>query len=415
MSMKSKNHNHGGGIPKRKPDMKRRLMKKLGGFMLFLMVMFFVLSLVFIGSGLLVQGTVAARDQRFMLAGASCVAALLSLLGFFIVLGIRRLYANRKDSSRRSFSNAGSSMLLVLILTATAAGILLQLQTSAAIRRRAADSAMIMTRLKIAAGDTAQFLLRRLADDDDLLSDHLGEDWAAPIVIEYPDGIRVSARVLDSQRRFDLNNLAATRPQNSSAWARQLLRDMMSDCAIPAISARLDALADWIDADSDGLYESSLYGQREAPYNAPDSFLQGLDELKWIQGWDAGTYRSRSSDDRPALAHLTTVIPSARNTPVPVNINTAPAEVLASLLGGRRQQLVDMLLSLRENTPFKSLALLENAIDENEIEQLRPFLDVKSSYYDLVVEAGTRGRGVSLNALAQRTPDGSVSILRWSI
>lgn len=383
--------------------------------MLFLVLVCMVISLVFFVAAFLMGGTVDDKSQRMMMAGLCCGGALISLLGYFLILGIRRLYSSRKSNSRRSSSKAGSALLIVLLLASLAVGLLLGLHTAGRIALRKSESRLAMTRLRIAAGDTARGMLRILADDEDLLSDHLGEDWSQPLEVEYPDGTLVRGCVNDSQRRFDLNNLASLRPEGASELSAVLLDRIMAECGRPNLTSEIEALRDWVDDDGEGPFESRFYNGRDADYGPANSPILAMNELEWIEGWRPGLIHEKAREDRPAAGELLTAIPLGRRSPLALNINTAPRDLLRAVFGGGSAQIVDLVVSMREQAPLRSLALLENALGRASFRRLAPFLDVKSSYFDLRIDAVKDGRGVVLNILAERASDGTVSVVNWSI
>lgn len=415
MSIYSSNYESVAGRQRRKPDRKRRFLKKMGNFMLFLMVVCLAVALVFLATGLFMKVTVAAKNQRLMLAGLSCGGAVVSLLGYFVFVGLRHLYSKGKEHSRRSPVNSGSALLMVLVLLAVAAGVLMQLQSASRIRLRRAESGLRTARLRIVAVDAAKQLLQRLADDEDLLADHVSEEWAEPLAIEHPDGVVVRGRILDAQSRFDLNNLAATRPANSSERAAQALRDIIHECGLARSGGVVEALADWIDADQDGLYESRIYLKKDLPYETPNGTMDSIQELDWIEGWSLEMLAAINQEGRPALRELVAVIPVERREPIAVNVNTAPPQLLKTLLGAGNSQIVDLLVSMRTELPIRSLAMLENAVGSFELERIEPYLDVKSEFFDVRVDAEHEGHAVLLSALAQRASDGTVSVLRWNL
>lgn len=415
MSFYGNNYHMTPGLKRRKPDRKRRALKKIGFFMLFLVALCMAVSLVFFASSLLMSGTVANKNQRMVMAGLFCGAGLFSLLGYFMTAWIRRLYASRKSHSRRSASNNGSALLIVLLLSALAVGILLGMQTASRISLRAAESRLSMTRLRLVAGDAARGMLQRLADDEDLLSDHFGEEWAQAVEIEYPDGTRVRGRATDTQRRFDLNNLASTHPANAAELTAIMLDRVMTECGRPNLAEQIDALRDWVDDDGEGPFESRFYSGRDPAYAPPNSPILAMNELYWISGWRRELIFGRARDDRPAAGELLTAIPVERRAPLAVNVNTAPPELLRALFGHNSAQIVDLLLSMREQAPLRSLSLLQNALGVNTYQRLAPFLDVKSRFFDLRIDAVKDGRGVLLNVLAERESDGKVSVVNWSL
>lgn len=333
---------------------------------------------------------------------------------YLLTLWARSMYSRRKDNSRRSFSNAGSVLVWVLVIIGLSAGILLALQAGSRSLMRGAQSESEFEELRVAASDTATHLLRVLGSDSDLLADHMLETWAEPVEIDYPSGVRTEGVVMDAQAYFDINNLTATRPVNVIELVKRVMTDIMRECGISYPSQPIESAKDWVDEDGEGTYESDFYLAKSDPYRTPDSAMQSLRELDWVEGWSLDMFTEQRDDHMPRLSDVLTVLPVHRNTPIPVNVNTASADLLTAMIGGDNRQVVDLIVSMRSSTPLRSVELIETAIGSDRMESLRPFLDVKSNYYRIKVLAEREERSFSLNALARRDSSGEVSVIRWS-
>lgn len=189
----------------------------------------------------------------------------------------------------------------------------------------------------------ARVILRRDAEEGSV--DHLDEDWAVilpPIAVE---GGIIEGRILDQQGRFNLNNLvdaqgkAQDGPINQYRRLLELL-DLDPDLA--------DALVDWMDADEQTRFphgaEDDRYLSRLPPYRAANRPLADVTELRLIEGYSE--------------AVLEQLLPQVAALPggTAVNVNTASAEVLASL--SEQTQLTDgeQLVEQRQDEPFQSQA-----------------------------------------------------------
>jgi type II secretory pathway component PulK len=109
----------------------------------------------------------------------------------------------------------------------------------------------------------------------------------------------------------------------------------------------VDSLQDWKDADelrrANGAESEDAYLKLPIPYRARNAPLQDPAELLQIRGVTRRMYDGRAG--RPGLAELTTVL--GRDT---VNVNTAPAPVLAAL-GLSEPEIADVVQT-RARAPY---------------------------------------------------------------
>jgi len=128
-----------------------------------------------------------------------------------------------------------------------------------------------------------------------------------------------SYRLTDEEARLDLNTASPVR-------VGHLLQVLGLDRR--ARDVVVDSLQDWRDPDdlprANGAESEDYYLKRPVPYRARNALLQDPAELLQIRGVTRDLYEGRA--ERPGLARLTTVFGRGA-----VNLNTAPASVLAAL------------------------------------------------------------------------------------
>jgi len=302
---------------------------------------------------------------------------------------------------------------MVLVILAAATGMVIKIQYNARSALARADRGFQEGRLRVAAADMARNLLQVLADDEDLLVDHWSEDWAAEFELEYPDGVTARGRIMDEQRLFDMNNLTAVRPEKAGETAERVVGEIMRECALRDTELGLDALMDWVDEDGEGQFESRYYSQKDVVYKCPDSFMLGLNELEHIAGWSRNMFKQKAEDAETALKDCLTALPVGRREPLRVNVNTAPPVVLQSILGGGNAQLVELLVSMRRDSPLRSVSIIESVVGSRRMSILEPFLDVKSRFFRINVECALNGQRERLDVLAERLADGEMQVMRW--
>jgi len=162
-----------------------------------------------------------------------------------------------------------------------------------------------------------------LADDRRVSNvDHLGEPWALrlpPLPVENGELV---GQIDDQQGAFNVNNLVTDGKVNLAHLAQ--FQRLLSTLGLPAALAY--ALADWIDDDSEpqpqGGAEDAEYLAMDPPYLTANRPLIDVAELALVRGFDDNV-RARLRPYVTALPRFTAV-----------NVNTAPAEVLAAVVEG---------------------------------------------------------------------------------
>ncbi|MDR6599055.1 general secretion pathway protein K [Achromobacter deleyi] len=232
-------------------------------------------------------------------------------------------------TARPPVRERGAAVISALIIVAIVAALttsLFQRQT-ASTRRVENELARVQARVMLAGGiDWARLVIR---DHGKRESTTRGDQiWATPVLdtrIERPGDDRVavfSGRVQDEQGKYNLSNLARNgvpQPEQEKVLRRllnvQQLPDSLAGHIIDLIAAaQPPALA----ADS----PSSSNGQRVAAPDARAPLPRGVDEIAAQLGLEPPA--------RNAMRLTMTVLPVATS----VNVNTAPAEVIAALVPG---------------------------------------------------------------------------------
>ncbi|UXH79318.1 type II secretion system minor pseudopilin GspK [Roseateles amylovorans] len=239
-----------------------------------------------------------------------------------------------------------TALLIVVLITTLAAAMMWRqarsIQIEAAERGRAQSDWVLQGAL-----DWARLILREDSRANvKTPSDHLGEVWAVPLAEARlssflstdsnhsadsgPDAY-LSGRIEDAQSRYNLRNLVKTDPAEA---AKEL-----------AIAARLFQSA--------GLNTSiapQLQKSLKQAINGAASGAQGdvpltpmrLDQLRWL---------GLSPEQIERLRPLVVILPAA----TPVNLNTAPREVITALDERIDLSTADRLIRARDSKPFSKL------------------------------------------------------------
>lgn len=247
--------------------------------------------------------------------------------------------------ARRSRGTAVVTALLIVVLATTVVSGLF-VRENVTVRSVENRLALAQTRwIERAALDWAKVILR--ADARSGVVDHLGEPWAVPIAETRLDetvtaGARIgdtsgtamlAGQMIDAQSRLNVNGMV----QGGQPVPEQVaaLRKLLGLLELP------ESLADAVLARVRASQPRTQDGRVILPTDLP---LLRLADLMTIPGFDAVAIDK--------LAAFAIVLPK----PTPVNVNTAPAEVIAAvvpeldLTGARR------FVARRERTFFRQLA-----------------------------------------------------------
>ncbi len=316
---------------------------------------------------------------------------------------------------RRPAARSGMALILTLSAIVLAGGLALFLQARAVSISRAEQADLLGERLRVAAAEAAREALLTLASDEDLLVDHLGEDWASPRETTGEDGLSTWALVEDAGRFYNWNNLSAS--NRATRAPRDILLDLMTFCGDFQPVIRVDALADFVDADEEGSYEADFYRVGEAPFDPSNRELWAPAELLRVHGFSSDLFRSRP-DAGPDnlfggdLAASAVVVPAKLEEPIPVNVNTASRDVLMGVTGLQQDAAVRSVLALRQVQPFSSLAIMFMANPELAA-ALEGSVGTASSYFRVRARASKEGQHRSVMAWVERNKNGDIRILQW--
>lgn len=308
---------------------------------------------------------------------------------------------------RRARGIALITVLLVVAIATLAATAVLS-STNLAIHRTAAlrDSEQAWW---VARGVEAWVLgiLEKDRKEGDV--DGLGEDWAQPVDHLPVDQGYLRGFVVDLHRCFNLNNLVLGPPPDDR-YHRQL------DRLIAALPAELqappglsNAVADWADTDDKpgfpGGAEDSAYLGLEPPYRAANRPFTVTSELLAVQGVTPQLYAALRE------RNLVCALPEGATR---VNVNTAGESVLRALAPApvvdeaRFQQ----FLERRVEQPAETV---EQAIQDAGLSPLlKPFIDVKSRYFQIQGEVFVGSSRVALYSLIRRPDSGAPTVLAHS-
>jgi general secretion pathway protein K len=256
-------------------------------------------------------------------------------------------------------------------------------------------------------------LLQDLQRDGDKHNDNLAEPWAQEQQFPTDYGFIVG-QIEDLGGRFNVNSLGSvtqgTADGGHSPAQNQFIRLLLTlklaePLALDQVQALTEAITDWIDGDEEvnglGGAESQYYAQAEPMGRPPNHALASPSELMWVKGMTPEIYR--------ALAPLITVWPTTGS--MPVNLNTAPEQVLRSLGNPKETEPLsdsEVELLLQERTKPKYILntdiISQGVLAAKHIEPATVSV-ASNDYFMLHTTTEFQGNRYSLESLLRRRND----------
>ncbi len=241
-----------------------------------------------------------------------------------------------------------------------------------------------------------QILIRDRKDNN---TDHPKEDWATVLPPIEVEGALLSGNIEDLQGRYNLNNLVqdGAASEKDIQQFRRLLQALGLDDRIAL------AIVDWMDADEelsfpDGAEDNEYLG-RAQPYRTPNRPMASPSELLLVQGMDRQSYDT--------LAPHVTALPVR----TPINVNTATAPVLMSLLEGISQSEAEQLIEARGDEGYKNIdAFMSQDILKDKKENIGG-ISVSSNFFMVNANVRLERAQIQLHSLLSRSSDNTVQIV----
>jgi general secretion pathway protein K len=244
---------------------------------------------------------------------------------------------------------------------------------------------------------------RQVLDDDARRSDidHLREPWAVPLPPIPLDNGEIRGAIIDAQGRLNINALG----DNGSTveLERRRIATLFAQRGGP--TPALDAIADWIDTDTvarDSGAEDAFYAAQPVPGLPADVPLIRTAELASVKGVTA-----QSLD---AVAPFLSALPAG----TPVNVNTAPPEVVATLVDGLDSDRLAALIADRNAKPFLSISDFRARLPKGATLSSESELSVKSGYFYVTVEA-RQGETLARARALLRRGAGTPTAIAWQV
>ena len=224
--------------------------------------------------------------------------------------------------------------------------------------------------------------------------DHLNEPWALPLPATPIENGSIEGRIVDAQSFLNVNNLGASGAGNEAA--RRHFERLFAQLKLPR--ATLDAIADWVDADGvprQNGAEDSWYARQSVPMLTANAPITREAELALVRGL--------APDVTSSLASYVTALPlDSASNPTKLNVNTAPALVLASTLNGLEAGALSGLVADRTRRPFTSVADFRSRLPQGASPDNEALLSASSDYFLVSVRARQGETQAQARALLKR-------------
>jgi general secretion pathway protein K len=244
---------------------------------------------------------------------------------------------------------------------------------------------------------------RQVLDDDARRSDidHLREAWAIPLPPIPLDNGEIRGAIVDAQGRLNINALG-----DKGATAdieRRWIALLFAQRGGP--TAALDAIADWIDADTivrDAGAEDAFYSSQTVPGLPPNAPVVRVAELASVKGVTVPSL--------DAVAPFLSALPMG----TPVNVNTAPPEILAAIVDGLDGDRLAAVIADRASKPYASISDFRARLPKGASLTNETAVSVKSGFFYVTVEARQGETIARARALLSRSA-GAPTAIAWQV
>ena len=237
------------------------------------------------------------------------------------------------------------------------------------------------------------------ADDKGQKTDSLNDNWATVLPPFAIEGGQMTGQIEDLQARFNLNNLVLNdKPEKLYVERfKRLLRNLELNEDLSSV------IIDWIDSNEEIGFsgaEDNEYLNQSPAYRAANQPMQDISELLLVKGIDFETYEKL----RPYVCVL--------ESGTEININTASAEILSSIVKDLTIEEAKSLIEDRDKEVYKDVAgFLEHPLLKQK-KVKKDGLSVSTQYFQLNSTAQIERINVEYTTILHRDTDGRVMVLK---
>lgn len=347
-----------------------------------------------------------------------------------------------RNPHRQSGIAIVTAMLVIVLGTIAMVAIASRQQFS--LQRERNEGAILLARDLGVSGErfAAALLFRDRDAGDRNNTDSLDDDWAQTIPpVPINESAAIQGCVWDLQGRLNLNNLVNEEGEAIPFEVERMQR-LFGELGI-AVN-KVQAVLDWVDSDvnatvPDGA-EDDFYTGLNPAYRAANGPFASPNELKLVKGFSPSV--PEEAEDYALLLPHVSALPTP-NGPIPINVNTATPEVLASQSDDMKglagdlsrwdssayedyplcEDIFDLAAegpeslsgATRDTTPYESTLLFADEADPgggNGINIGPPgSFDVRSDYFQVRIDVITESVRLSQYTVFQRDGEGRTEVL----
>lgn len=218
------------------------------------------------------------------------------------------------------------------------------------------------------------------------------------------DRVTLSGGLYDLQARYNLNNILEKKSMMSFI---NLIKNVLQSNDTASTNLAL-SVKDWLSA-----YElargkdayTAYYLSQKPPYFPSHQIMQSSSELRLVKDIDAATFL--------AFEPFITVLPET----TPINLNTAPKQLIMSLGNGISEVQANELIMARGEDGIKDIKDINELLKKLDLPNEQ--ITIESQYFLNVANASSEDFNIVVYTLLKRSKDNqgklSVSIIRESI
>lgn len=296
-------------------------------------------------------------------------------------------------------NSRGAVLISAILLVALAASIAIFIAAQQSLWLRQVENLTARAQAGVLARAGIDLARDWLASEKSSLDKASGADWSLKLPALPVESGYLTGELRDQQGRLNLNNIVVNGAPSPDYAALGRLFVLLGLDPTP-----LAALRDWLDSDeevSPGGAESQAYLARDPAYRSANQPLTSIESLYRVAGFDAKIIDS--------IRPYVTVLPAR----VQLNLNTAPAEVLAARFDLPLTDAKTLVLS-RDQARFTSLADFVARVPPPQRDKIteQGTLTMTSEYFLAIARTELANANVAYRALLQRR-DGLYPQITW--
>lgn len=308
-------------------------------------------------------------------------------------------------------SQKGVALITALLIVALATVISVELSTRLQLDIRRTSN-IIASDQALSYMIEAEYWSRRILREDRLDNDHdsLDEKWAIEIPPLPVEGGSIQGKLTDLQACFNLNSVYQGNAVNDALAQERFNRLMTQQLSTPPSTNMSEAIIDWIDIEPetkipDGA-EDGYYLNLERPYRSANTTIQSVSELRLIKGFEEAI----TFDETAGFL-------CAFGIAAPINVNTAPAEVLQSLAANISETVVTEIIDQSHTDPYEPYETVTEFISRHNLAKIitdTTGIDVSSEYFLLETEANIGQARTLMYSIIHRENNGKTQVIARS-